>query len=189
MSLYYRYYFIYKTLLNAKNLLMEAKKVEMITFLLAGFKKTEVSKQLDVSRKAVHRMKQRLKASVFLKDRPRSGRPQIVSQKAIKKAFENDPCRKMTRLAQKKNISVSPVYRMVKNIGGEKVWEVPETSCLVQRQRGEHPFVEWLEESQEFNFLFFTWENIHPWFCLQQTKGSGFDVREWNLWTPQSDNY
>ena len=43
-------------------------------------------------RMTVHPVKQRLKASESLKVRPRSGRPQVMSQKAIKKAFENDPC-------------------------------------------------------------------------------------------------
>ena len=100
---------------------MEAKRIEISTLLRAGFKKTDISKQLNVSRMTVYRVEQRLKVSESLKDRPRSGRPQVISQEAIKKAFENDPCQKMTRLAQKKKISVSTVSRVVKKMGGKSL--------------------------------------------------------------------
>ena len=42
-------------------------------------------------------MQQRLKVLDYLKDCPRLGRVQVISQKIIKAAFKNDPCRKMTR--------------------------------------------------------------------------------------------
>ena len=62
--------------------------------LRAEFKKTEILKLLNVSKITVHRVEQRLKASNFLEDSPRSGRPQVLSQETIKKAFENGPCQK-----------------------------------------------------------------------------------------------
>ena len=66
----------------------------------------------------VHRVEQRLKASNSLKDRLRSGRHQPIRQESFIKAFKNDPGQKMTRLAQKKNVSVSTVFRIVKKMGG-----------------------------------------------------------------------
>ena len=66
-------------------------------------------------------MEQHLKASKFLKDRPRLGRTQAISQEAVKNVFENDPCQKMTRLEQKKKSSVSTVSRIVKKMGGKSL--------------------------------------------------------------------
>ena len=57
---------------NAKYHLIVAKGIEISTLLHAGFKKTEISKQLNVSRMTVHRVEQRLKASESLKDRHQS---------------------------------------------------------------------------------------------------------------------
>ena len=62
----------------------------------------QIYKQLNVSRMTVHWVEQRLKTSQFLKNCLRAGRPQVISQAAIKKNFEDDLCQKMTRLAQKK---------------------------------------------------------------------------------------
>ena len=56
-----------------------------------------------------------------LMDRNRSGWPLVISQYVIKKAFENDPCHKLTRLTQKKKNSVSTVFRIVKNMGGKSL--------------------------------------------------------------------
>ena len=78
---------------------MEAKRIKISALLRAGFKKADISKQLNVSRMIVHRVDQRLEASEYLKDRPRSERPQVIDQEVIKKAFENDPCQKIARLA------------------------------------------------------------------------------------------
>ena len=41
---------------------MEAKRIEVFTFLRKGFKKTEISKQVSVSRMTVHQVEQHLKA-------------------------------------------------------------------------------------------------------------------------------
>ena len=76
--------FICKEFLNVKYCLMEAKGNEISN---ASFKKTEISRQLNVSRTTVHWV-ERLKAFESLKERPRSGRRH--SKEATKKAFEND---------------------------------------------------------------------------------------------------
>ena len=83
---------------------MEAKRFEISTLLLASFKKTEISKQLNVSRMIVHRVEQRLKDSEFHNDHPRSGRPEVVSHKATKITFDNDSSMKIKRLAQKQDV-------------------------------------------------------------------------------------
>ena len=77
---------------------MNAKRIETTTLLRAGFKKTEISKQLNANRMTVHSLEQRLKASDPTKDCPRLGRLQVISQEGIKNAFENDPFQKITRL-------------------------------------------------------------------------------------------
>ena len=71
---------------------MEAKRSEISTLLRASLQKTETSKQLNISKMSVHRVKQCLKASETLKDRPRSETPQVISQEATKKGFESNPC-------------------------------------------------------------------------------------------------
>ena len=45
----------------------------------------------------------------------------FLSEEATRKAFENDPCQKITRQAQKKNTSVSTVSRIVKKTGGKSL--------------------------------------------------------------------
>ena len=100
---------------------MEAKRIEISALLRAGHKQTDIAKQLNVNRMIVYRVSQRLNNSETLKDRPRSGRPQKIRRETIKKAFENDPELKMTRLAQKKKISVSTVSRVVKSMGGKSL--------------------------------------------------------------------
>ena len=69
----------------------------------------------------VYRVAQRLNNSETLKDRPRSERPQKIRRETIKKAFENGRKLKMTRLAQKKMISVSTMSRVVKSMGGKSL--------------------------------------------------------------------
>ena len=94
----------------------------------------------------VYRVAQRLNNSETLKDRPRSGRPQKIRRETIKKAFENDPELKMTRLAQKKKISVSTVSRVVKSMGGKSLrrFKKPLLSAAMIQKRlvEEHPPVE-----------------------------------------------
>ena len=95
---------------------MEVKRIIFIS-LCAGLKNIEILKQLNVNIITVHRVEQRVKVSEFLnKDHLRSERLQVISQEVIKISFENDPCKKMTRLAQRRNVSVSTVFRMVKNM-------------------------------------------------------------------------
>ena len=100
---------------------MERKRIEISALLRAGHKQTDIAKQLNISRMTVYRVAQRLNNSDTLKDRPWSGRPQKICRGTIKIAFENDPELKMTRLAQKKKISVSTVSRVVKSIGGKSL--------------------------------------------------------------------
>ena len=73
---------------------MKAKRIEIVTLLCAGLKKTETSKQLNISRMTVHRVQQRLKASVSLQVHPRLRRPQVIGQEATKNAFEMIHARK-----------------------------------------------------------------------------------------------
>ena len=100
---------------------MEAKRNDISTLLREMFIKTTISKQLNVRRVKDHWVEQRLKASEYLKDRSRSGRPQVIRQKAVKEAFKHDPCQKMTRLAQEKKISVYTVSRRVKKMSVKTV--------------------------------------------------------------------
>ena len=58
---------------------MEAKRIEMYALLRASFTKTEISKQLNISKMYVHLVEQRFKASGFLKDYRQAGRPQVIS--------------------------------------------------------------------------------------------------------------
>ena len=91
-TIYQQYFSFYSV--TAKYHRIEAKIIEISTLLHADFKKSEISKQLNVSKIIAHRAKQRLKASDSLKDRSQSRRPQVINQKAILKSFENDPFRK-----------------------------------------------------------------------------------------------
>ena len=84
MSLCCRYFYIYIKLLNVKYRVMEATRIEISSLFHAGFRKTKISKQLNVSRMTVQRVEQRLKASESLKNRLRSGRLQVICQEASK---------------------------------------------------------------------------------------------------------
>ena len=77
-------------------------------------------------------VKQRLKAYESIKDHPQSGRPQVIRQVIIKKAFENDPCQKKTRLAEKKISSLCTVSRIVKKMRGKRLRR-SRKSCWVQQ--------------------------------------------------------
>ena len=52
-------------MLDVKYRQMEAKSIEISSLLRAGFKETEISKQLNVRRISVHRVEQRLKTLKF----------------------------------------------------------------------------------------------------------------------------
>ena len=94
---------------------MKAKRIEISTVLGGGFNQIKTSKQLNVSRITVHQVEQ------LLKDRPRSGRLQVIRHKAIKKPIKTESWKKMTRLIQKKKFSVSTVSRMVKKMEQKSV--------------------------------------------------------------------
>ena len=130
MSLYYRYYLYLQKLPSVTYRPMKAKRSEISILLRSSFKKTETPKQMNVTRMIVHRVKQHLKASEFLKYCPRLGRPLVISQETIKKTFENGPCLKATKLPQ--NISVSIVSKMIEK-WEEKSWDAPENLCWVQQ--------------------------------------------------------
>ena len=85
---------------------MEAKRIEISALLRASHKKSDIAKLYNVSRISVQKVATRLRDGETIKDRPRTGRPRVVKIETIRKAFENDPTLKMTRLARKKKISV-----------------------------------------------------------------------------------
>ena len=58
--------YIYKKLLNVHYRLIKDKRIEIPTLLRAGFKKTKVSKQLNISRMPVNRVEQHLKAWIVI---------------------------------------------------------------------------------------------------------------------------
>ena len=73
----------------------------------------EIAKQLKVSQMVVYRVADHMRNSETLKDRPHSGRPQVIKKEMVKKAFEDDLALKMTKLAKRKNISMATVSRAV----------------------------------------------------------------------------
>ena len=151
-------------------------------------------KQLNFSRMTVHRMEQRLKALEFIKNRPRSGRPQVISQEATKKLFENKNLKKIqiffriknsktklrekrwkiTRLEQKKIVfsllNVQDVHKNERKTF-ETLQETPVDCKNGSEAYGEKcPFVEWHEESRESNPQILRWDNFYGLFYLQQTE-------------------
>ena len=102
----------------------------------------------------VHRVEQRLKASEPLKYWPRSGRTQIIwSQEVIKKVFEDDPCQKITRLVQKKKISLSTMSTMIKKLG-EKSVRCSRKPLLSAAMVQKCFFAKWPEKLPESNSNF-----------------------------------
>ena len=76
---------------------MKAKRIDTSTLkteILKQLKKTEISKQLKVSRITIQRVEQRLKVSVSLKYRTRSGKRQVISQKLSKRYSKTTRARK-----------------------------------------------------------------------------------------------
>ena len=107
-----------------------SQKNAISTLLRAAFKKTEISKQLNVSRMTVHREKPRLKASESLRNRHRSGIPQVISQEATKKAFEITHAIKWQEW-HKRSKCQSPLCPGWSKRWEENVWDVPENPCWV----------------------------------------------------------
>ena len=98
---------------------MEPKRIEISALLRAGHTKSDIASQLKVSQRTVYLVADRLTNNKTFKDRPRSGKPQVISRKTVKKVFKNNPTLKMTELAKKKKISVPTMSRAVKNEGGK----------------------------------------------------------------------
>ena len=126
-------------------------------------------------------VEQRLKALKSLKVHSQSGRPQVISHKAFRKAFANDPCQEMTRLAQKKRISVSTVSRMVKKMGRKSLRRSrkPLLSAAWFRSVWRREAVCWITSRiTGIESSFYFKENCHRWFCLQKMEWSGCNVWE-----------
>ena len=100
---------------------MEAKKIEISALVCAGHSKSNIASQLKVSQRTVYQVADCLTNNETLKDQSHSGRLQVFSQKAVRKAFENNSTLKMTELAKKKKISVATLLRAVKNEGGNSL--------------------------------------------------------------------
>ena len=100
---------------------MEAKRIEISALLRSEHKKEDIVKFQKVNLSTVKRIANCLKKNESLKDRPRSGRPQIIQQKNVRKAFLKDPTLKMTDFAKKKKISEATVSRAVKSEGGKSL--------------------------------------------------------------------
>ena len=116
---------------------MERKRIEISALLRAGHKKMDIVKLQNISLSTVKRVVNRLKNNESLKDRPRSGRPQVIQRENVRKAFLKDPTLKMIELAKKK-ISVATVSRAVKSEGGKslKLLKRPLlTSTMVKKRQ------------------------------------------------------
>ena len=94
---------------------MKARIIEISAVFRVGHKKADIVKMQNVILYTINRVANRLKNNESLKDRPRSGRPQIIKQKNVRKAFLKDPTLKMTESAKKKKISVATFSRAVKS--------------------------------------------------------------------------
>ena len=92
----------------------------------------------------VYRVEQSLKASEPLNDRPLSATPRVISQEAIKRAFENGLCQKMIKLAQKKNsLHCAQDGQKIERKRSETCQETTvECSNGSEASEEEHPFVE-----------------------------------------------
>ena len=157
----------------------------------AGFQKTEISKQLNISWRTACRAEQRLKGSEFLNNLSRSGKPQIKSQRPSK-SLRKRSMLEYKKSCTEKEISVSTVFKMVKKIEG-KVWDVPGNSCREQqwfRSVWREAPVIWMiwKNHGSWILIFFPWETSYRWSSLQQIEWPGCNVWEWCLWMPQSVN-
>ena len=89
----------------------------------------DIVKLQNVSLSTVKRVANRLKNNKSLKDRPHSGRPQVIQRENVRKAFLKDMTLKMTELTKKKKISVATLSRAVKSEGGKSL-KRPKRSLL-----------------------------------------------------------
>ena len=115
---------------------MERKKIEMSALLRAGHKKMDIVKLQNVSLSTVKRVANRLKNNKSLKDRPRSGRPQVIQRKNVRKTFLKDPTLKMTEFAKTKKVLFANVSRAVKSEGGRSLKRLKRpllTSTMVKK--------------------------------------------------------
>ena len=86
---------------------MEAKRMEVAALLRALHTKSYIAEHLAVSQMTVHRVVKRLKGGEDLKDRPCSGKPQVVKRLTVKRVSERNSKLKMTVLVKRKKISVA----------------------------------------------------------------------------------
>ena len=125
---------------------MDAKKIALFTLLREGFKKIEISEQLNVSRITVHRMEQRLISLEFLKDLPRSRRPQVISQDDHQKGLQSRQLPENDKTdTEEENSSLHWVQdrQNDERKKSEMFQEAPvESSNGSEASGGEHPFVE-----------------------------------------------
>ena len=91
----------------------------------------------------------------------------------------------MSKLAQKRKISVSTVSRMIKKmVGKNQMFQQTPVECSNGSEAsGEEPSsIEWPEDPWKSNPQFFHWGNFHHRFCLQkqndQVVACGNDVSE-----------
>ena len=133
-----------------------------------------------------------MKAPEFQKDHSPPERPHVISQKVTRKVFESDLCQKTTTLAQKKNISVFTVSRMVKKMGGI-IWDILGNPYWEQQWFrsvwGQAPvcWMTWI--IMEIESLFFSrWESftVDPFFNKRNDRV--VNLYECCLCTPQRIN-
>ena len=115
---------------------MQAKIIEILILSCAGFKKTEILKQLNISRITVHQVHQRLKASESLRDYPLSGTSQVISQEAIKKDLLRTNV-KNDKTEQKKQMLVFSIQDVKKDEGKSlERSKKPLSAARVQKRLG-----------------------------------------------------
>ena len=93
---------------------MEAKRINISTFSCACFKKTEISKQLNVRRMTVHWVEQYLKGSESQKGLSLIRKTLGYKIRHQQKGLQNNSC-------QKKKILASTVFRIVKRMEGKSL--------------------------------------------------------------------
>ena len=150
---------------------MEAKWIEVSTLVLAGFKKTEILKQLNVSRMTAHRSEQRLKALESIEGSSSIRKVSDYKPRPIKKAFE-----KRLMLENDKDGAEEEYFSLPSVQDGQKYGR----KCL--RRFRNHLlsaaiFQKFLERSTRLlndlknhgirAFIFFRRENFHRWSRLQ----------------------
>ena len=122
-----------KKLLNDKYCPIKATITEIFTFLTCDFKKTEISKQMNVSRMTIHRVEQLLSASETLKDRLQSGYQRGLRKRPM---LETDKT-----VTEKENFSLHDIQDGQK-MRGKSLRRSTETPVKYNNGSEEHPFVE-----------------------------------------------